>query len=277
VPKALEAICLKCLEKDPARRYPSANAVVEALRGWESRAAEAPSPVVVKSRGWSRLYGAALVLAGLLVLAGGSLTWLYLNQTPAPPSPPPIPQPNGSSQDPGGKGGAGEVPVPPPPQPSVPVIPKDLRKDFDLQVEMKGGHREPDGIIRLEQEDVVKFRIQVDCDAYVGIWTVNGDGTVLQLFPNKWDRDHLFRANQGRVVPESARVRAVPSRGTDRVWVQAATKPWSQPEGQPDGPFIVFKDLREQKAIEKERGLILEEPGIRLADKVLRYKVAQRR
>jgi serine/threonine-protein kinase len=34
VPRQLEAICLKCLEKDPARRYPSAGPVAGALRAF---------------------------------------------------------------------------------------------------------------------------------------------------------------------------------------------------------------------------------------------------
>src|SRR5262249_11857248 len=42
VPRDLEAICLKCLAKDPARRYPSCQALADDLRNWlENRPVEA--------------------------------------------------------------------------------------------------------------------------------------------------------------------------------------------------------------------------------------------
>jgi serine/threonine protein kinase/tetratricopeptide (TPR) repeat protein len=56
VDRDLEAICLKCLEKDPARRYGSADAVAEDLRRWpagETIAARRPSRFE-RCRRWCR-------------------------------------------------------------------------------------------------------------------------------------------------------------------------------------------------------------------------------
>lgn len=43
IPKSLQDICLKCLNKHPARRYPSSKALAEALRNW-NRPAPRPLP-----------------------------------------------------------------------------------------------------------------------------------------------------------------------------------------------------------------------------------------
>ncbi len=70
VPRDMEVICLKCLEKDPRRRYVSAQAVAEDLRAWlENRPILArPAGPLEKAVKWARRRPAIAALSALVVL-----------------------------------------------------------------------------------------------------------------------------------------------------------------------------------------------------------------
>ena len=85
LPRDLETICLKCLEKEPARRYPDCQALADDLRRWLEG-----EPVTARRPGigerlvrWTRRNPAlAGMLAALVVVILGSmtgLTALYVN------------------------------------------------------------------------------------------------------------------------------------------------------------------------------------------------------
>jgi serine/threonine-protein kinase len=70
VPRDLEVICLKCLDKDPRRRYANAQVVADDLRAWqENRPILArPSGRLEKSVKWARRRPAIAALSALVVL-----------------------------------------------------------------------------------------------------------------------------------------------------------------------------------------------------------------
>jgi WD40 repeat protein/serine/threonine protein kinase len=83
LPHDLETICLKCLQKEPARRYATASALADDLRCFRRGAPIAARPVGLLERGWksarrrplSAALAAGIVLVTLLGFAG--ITWQW--------------------------------------------------------------------------------------------------------------------------------------------------------------------------------------------------------
>ncbi len=75
LPKDLETVCLKCLEKDPARRYPSAAAVADDLRRWLDGRPIVARPVSPPERAWKTLRRRPEigVIAGVVLAAVGTV------------------------------------------------------------------------------------------------------------------------------------------------------------------------------------------------------------
>src|SRR5579883_687562 len=74
VPRDLELVCLKCLEKDPVRRYPAAAALADDLDAFRAGRPVTARPVGAAGKAWRwarRNPGLAAVAAGLLAAVAG--------------------------------------------------------------------------------------------------------------------------------------------------------------------------------------------------------------
>jgi len=72
IPSDLETICLKCLEKDPARRYPAAGLLADDLGRWQSGLPVSTRPVSTLGKSWRwcrRRPGIAALTSALALLA----------------------------------------------------------------------------------------------------------------------------------------------------------------------------------------------------------------
>jgi WD40 repeat protein len=82
LPRDLESVCLKCLEKKPERRYASAAALADDLRRFLNGQSTRARPLTVWQRGWNGLLRrpriALAMSAGLLALAALMGVWWYV-------------------------------------------------------------------------------------------------------------------------------------------------------------------------------------------------------
>ena len=149
IPKALEAVCLKAMQKDPAARYTTAADLAADLRA----AVAAQRPRMTAAR-FSAILGAASHAVLLVALAADQILW----GPGGPPLPGTAPEPGGAArQSPAAKPGAPEL------------VFKVQRSDED------GIHH----ILKDELRYMDKFWITVDLGEvprYPYMWLYNADG-----------------------------------------------------------------------------------------------------
>jgi len=223
VPRPLEAVCLRAMQAEPADRYASAEAMAADLDRFVGR-----------PRRWKRALGAAAGLVLVLLLAAS--VWMM------------------RSDEPGKTYSVSEAS-------GTDLLGRPLRHDFGLKFEVLGHAFDNAGEVVLTEGERAVFRIQSDRDCYVGIWHVDGENVVTQLFPNDHDRDHFVSAAQPRTIPGEMEyaIRVTASEGREYLHVVASTLKWEAPLGEQHGPYVVFATPEELDRWRQVRGMILDD------------------
>ncbi len=243
IPSALDTLCMRCLAKDPTQRF--------------SSAAELIREIDAVTRGKSRLLAGldarfgrpavrtALVAAALLLCVLPVVLWCAFFRSPEGSG-------GGGTPTGGNIVGTGANPGDRP-----------LRRDFAVKVKLLDHPEDPSGRWKLVEGEHISFSVDVARDAYVGVWYVDHEGKVVQLFPNDYDTDHLIRAGQPRVIPGMKKYGIVvtPLAGPEHVRVLATTRHWRPVAGERAGPEGIYAVFRSPEQIKEwqdgVRGLAL--------------------
>jgi hypothetical protein len=319
IPEGLEAVCRQCLEKDQTRRYATAGDLADALRGWAAGATgtsgstaistgvsplgkdatepmvslgqpgvTAAVPVLPETAAGAAMASAAsrrsrLGLWAMLAVAAGLLlpflAWQAgLRRGPAIQDPTPPTNPGTEVVAPAILPADGRA--------NAAIVPEAQHKDFGIKVEIVGDKVAPplNGVYRLADRQAVQCRIQLDNDAYVGVWNYQADGTVVQLFPNELEKNYLVKKGESRLVPgnEVGDFEVQLASGAEYLLVIASTEPWDKVQGEKQGPFAVFNSLKDRERLQSHltqtRAMVLRPlskgPKPMLAETVLKYEVA---
>jgi serine/threonine protein kinase len=162
-------------------------------------------------------------------------------------------------------------------EPPPPPLSRPLRQDFAIQFAPLGATAETPAKLTLTEGQRVAFRFQADRDCYVGVWCVDSNGDIVQLFPNQDDSDHFVEAGRPRTIPgeRSYGMNAVVSQGPEYLHVVASTAPWKAEAGAKHGSYVVFASPEERKQWEERvRGIVLKkEDSPAVSELVLPFEV----
>jgi hypothetical protein len=232
MPKSVNALCLRCLAREPADRFSSAAELAGAARrcrsGWTG------FDFLVRL-GPFKLRLAIAVAAALLLLAPLTL-WkmrppgdaeryaVVVRHEGEPVAQPPAPaQRDDGAEAPRLKTAVQEA--------KHPADRRALRQDFAIAVTSADGRPFSAADTAFAKGNKLSLRIELAKDAYVGAWAVNADGSVVQLFPNDHEPDNHLKAGRPHTIPtpEPGLAADDAARGKEYIHVVASTAPWSPP------------------------------------------------
>lgn len=266
LPTEVNSLCLRCLARDPAKRFYSARELQQAIQSLR---------IAPLTGAWARRLPVRLAVVG--VFAAVLLFAIWAAVRDGNDRPDRNRETLANVTEPGGAAGQAEtrrdiggetLQAQPDPQPAAveSILPEMLfsrgrrqRQDFDLDVQINGAQRNADGLLMLEVDHEVVFDITPARDAYIGIWYLDESGVIVQLFPNEFDADHHLVAGVKRRIPnnEQYAIQVTPASQPETIFVIAASNRWDP--GELVGPYRVFATATERQTFTQSltRGLKL--------------------
>lgn len=305
VPAEVEHVCLRCLEKNPADRFPDALALAEMVFPLAEKyvslsntnlalpyggrvpsvltptslsvvvpgTAERSAPAEAPPRKRSLTAG----LAAAAVLLGGLTVFLATRGKKAEPEVAATPTP-----------AAEPAPQLQPPPTADPVVPPPARADFGLTVELVAAAAQKDttGVIRMTAGVPMRLHLKAAKDCRAAVWVIDPAGEVTRIFPNDNEPDDHLVAGRERVIPGNDAyvldTTLTVGDGAERLRVLASTgdlPPY--PVGVKAGRFTVVSSEADRRELASTlRGVAVKrvnpsDPGSAVSEAELRFRVGR--
>ena len=139
--------------------------------------------------------------------------------------------------------------------------------EFKLTAELiVRGQKDDKDVVHIPNNTLMSVRLKAEKECEVAIYWVDPKGQVVQLFPNRFDRENRLKAGEERLLPAANKdyeFIAVPTVGDghDRLHVVAITGKFPDvPKGESQGPYIAYRTEADKKAVIRAvRGVVIRE------------------
>ncbi|MEW6026500.1 MAG: serine/threonine-protein kinase [Planctomycetota bacterium] len=262
IPRGLEDIIMKCLQKEPERRYAAPAQMLEDLEAFRQKSglvhatstnldATIISDVTLRRQKARNLTYAAAAL--VIFLAAGFI--FYKNQTPAIQNGFPV-RSTGEEHSASGRSALGGTDS----TDTTNSIPAVAHKDEELKVKVWIN----DGKEQVYKEgEVLKFHFRSNKDGYIYLYHMDAAGEVKMLFPNGYNSDNRIRADQIYTIPDSKMnfdITVTPPFGTEKVKAIVSLQPIKDMDAKPglEGFLALGKlsDINESQLITRSLDLV---------------------
>ena len=301
VPPDVEHVCLRCLEKDPADRFPDAVALFDMVAllaekyttssatnlalppGSRSRSVLTPTSLSVVVPGTAERSAIAdrpppkrSLQAGLIAAAVvlGGLTVFLATRGKNPEAEPEV---------------AAAAPAPATELAATdPAIPPPARADFGLSVQLVAAAAQKDaaGVIRMTAGVPMRLHLKADRDCRAAVWVIDPAGEATRIFPNDNEPDDRLVAGRERVVPGNDAyvldATLTAGDGAERLRVLATTGDLpAYPVGAKAGRFTVVSSETDRAQLASTlRGVAVKrvnpaDPASAVAEAELRFRVGR--